>query len=250
MATKATAGSGSEPAMVAPPVHHAGRGLALVIFLAVLLMVAQPIHAWLLSLFDAAESIVREQPQLGMMVFVLLAGLSAMVAFVSSAVLVPAAVYVWGPAVCFLLLWSGWFLGALAAYALGRYAGRPLVKRLVRPGTLDRYEEWARSDKSLVPILIFQLALPTDLAGYVFGLVRCRLSAFVPALALAEIPYALGAVYLGTSFLRRNIASLVVLGSVAVLASWWAIRRLHEMRGVKTHPADEHRLSAPGGGVQ
>jgi uncharacterized membrane protein YdjX (TVP38/TMEM64 family) len=240
MATKATAGSGSEPAMVAPPVHHAGRGLALVIFLAVLLMVAQPIHAWLLSLFDAAESIVREQPQLGMVVFVLLAGLSAMVAFVSSAVLVPVAVHVWGPDVCFVLLWTGWFLGALAAYAVGRYAGRPLVLRLTRPGALDRYEKWAQSGKSLVPVLILQLAVPSDIAGYVFGMVRCRLSAFIPALALAEVPYALAAVYLGTSFLQRNIASLVVLGAVAVLASWWAFRRLHKTLGVGINPADEN----------
>jgi uncharacterized membrane protein YdjX (TVP38/TMEM64 family) len=236
--------------MVAQPAHRRVVVLALVIVLAVLLMMAQPVHAWLLSLFDAAESVVRQRPVWGMVVFVSLVGLSGMVAFVSSAALVPMAIHVWGPAVCFLLLWTGWFLGALAAYALGRYLGRPLVERLVRPGALARYEEWARSGKSLVLILILQLGLPSDLAGYVFGLVRCRLSAFVPALALAEIPYALGAVYLGTSFLQRNIASLVVLGALAVLASWWAIHRLHAMRGVGTNPADENRLLVSGRGVR
>ena len=159
--------------------------------------------------------------------FLLLAALSAMLAFFSSAVLVPAAIRVWGPEVCFLLLWTGWFLGALAAYTVGRYAGRPLVERLVRPGALRKYESWAQAGTSLIPILLLQLAIPSDLAGYVFGLVRCRLSVFVPALALAEIPYALGAVYLGTSFLHGRIASLMLLGAAAVLASWWAIHR-HE----------------------
>jgi uncharacterized membrane protein YdjX (TVP38/TMEM64 family) len=233
--------------MVAIPVHRRGLGLALMIGMAVVLVVAQPVHAWLLSWFDAAESVVRQRPLWGMIVFVSLVGLSGMVAFVSSAVLVPAAVHVWGPAVCFLLLWIGWFLGALAAYALGRYVGRPLVERLVRPGALARYEEWAeRSGKSLVLILILQLGLPSDLAGYVFGLVRCRLSVFVPALALAEIPYALGAVYLGTSFLQRNIASLVVVGAVAVLASWWAVR-LHGRRSIRTDPPEEKRILVSGG---
>ena len=74
--------------------------------------------------------------------------------------------------------------------------------------------------------------MPTDLAGYVFGLVRCRLSIFIPAVALAEIPYALGSVYLGTSFLQRRIAPLLLLGTAAVLVSWWAIHRLQTEHGV------------------
>ena len=138
--------------MVAFPVHRRVVALALVMVLAVLLMLAQPVHAWLLSWFDAADAVVRQQPAWGPVVFVVLAALSAMLAFVSSAVLVPAAIRVWGPEACFLLLWTGWFLGALAAYAVGRYAGRPLVERLVRPGHCgdtkhgpDRVHPWSQS---------------------------------------------------------------------------------------------------------
>lgn len=236
--------------MVGLSLHRRVIVLALVIVLAVLLMLAQPVHAWLLSLFEAAEAVVRKQPVWGMVVFVLMAALSAMLAFVSSAVLVPAAIHVWGPAGCFLLLWTGWFLGALAAYAVGRYAGRPLVERLVRPGALRRYEAWAQSGKSLVPILLLQLAVPSDLAGYVFGLVRCRLSTFIPALALAELPYALGSVYLGTSFLQRRIAPLLLLGAGAVLVSWWAIHRLQEGHGLTAPTTDEDRLQASGGSLR
>ena len=201
--------------------------LAILVCTALLLMLAEPVHAWLLSLFDAAESLIRQRATWGMVAFVLLAALSAMVAFLSSAVLVPMAIYVWGPAVCFVLLWAGWFLGGLAGYGIGRFFGRPAVEILVRPETLARYEGWARPGKSLVPMLMLQLAIPSDLASYVFGLVRCRFSAFVAALALAEVPYALGAVYLGTSFLERRMVPLLALGIAGVLLSLWAIRRLH-----------------------
>ena len=201
--------------------------LGLLIAVASLLVLARPVHTWLLSLFDAAEAMVRHRAVWGMIVFVLLAALSAMLAFVSSAVLVPAAIYVWGPVVCFLLLWAGWFLGGLAGYAIGRYLGRPVVERLVRPGALARYERWARSGKSLAPMLMIQLGVPSDLASYVFGLVRCRFIVFVAALALAEIPYALGAVYLGTSFLERRLVPLVGLGLAGALLSVWAIHRIH-----------------------
>ena len=207
--------------------HHRAPALAILVGIALLFMLAQPVHAWLLSLFDAAEVLIRQRATWGMVAFVLLAALSAMVAFLSSVVLVPVAIYVWGPAVCFALLWTGWFTGGLAGYGIGRFLGRPAVERLVRPETLARYEGWARSGKSLYPMLMLQLAIPSDLASYLFGLVRCRFSVFVAALALAEVPYALGAVYLGTSFLERRIVPLLALGIAGVLLSLWAIRRLH-----------------------
>jgi uncharacterized membrane protein YdjX (TVP38/TMEM64 family) len=201
--------------------------LVLVVLLAVLLMLARPLHAWLLALFADAESVIRQREGWGMVLFVFLAAVSAMFAFVSSAILVPVAIYVWGPVVCSLLLWTGWFLGGLAGYAVGRYLGRPVVERLARPGALARYEGWARSGKSLIPILIVQIGVPSDLASYVFGLVRCRFVLFVSALAVAEIPYVFGAVYLGTSFLERRIIPLVMLGLGGILLSVWAIQRIN-----------------------
>lgn len=207
--------------------HRRVIALGLLLTIAVLLVLARPAHAWLLSLFAQAESAIRQRETWGMIVFVLLAAVSAMVAFVSSAFLVPVAIYVWGPVVCFLLLWTGWFLGGLAGYAIGRYLGRPVVERFVHPGALARYEGWARSGKSLAPMLMIQLGVPSDLASYVFGLVRCRFTVFVAALALAEVPYALGAVYLGTSFLERRLVPLVALGLAGALLSVWAIHRIH-----------------------
>lgn len=195
--------------------------------IATVLLVARPAHAWLLSLFTAAEGVIRERQAWGMVVFVLLAAVSAMVAFVTSSMLIPAAVYVWGPGLCLVLLWAGWFLGGLAAYAIGRYLGRPIVQRLVRPAALARQERWARSRRSLVGLVLLQLAVPTDLAGYVFGLIRCPFLPFVAALAVAEVPYALGAVYLGVSFLERRLVPLLVLGAAGALLSVLALRAYH-----------------------
>ena len=207
--------------------RHRAPALAILVGIGLLLMLAQPVHAWLLSLFDAAEVLIRQRATWGMVAFVVLAALSAMVAFLSSVVLMPVALNIWGPAVCFALLWTGWFLGGLAGYGIGRFLGRPAVEILVRPGTLARYEGWAASGKSLFPMLMLQLAIPSDLASYLFGLVRCRFIVFAAALALAEVPYALGAVYLGTNFLERRIVPLLALGIGGVLLSLWAIRRLH-----------------------
>jgi uncharacterized membrane protein YdjX (TVP38/TMEM64 family) len=209
------------------PARHSIAFIALVL-LAALIILVQPVHSWLLSVFERAEQVMLQRQLWGAVLFVVLAALSAMIAFLSSAVLVPVAIYLWGPTVCFLLLWLGWFTGGLAAYGIGRYLGRPVVERLVGTRTLGPYEQSVRSGRSLVTILMVQLALPSDLTAYVFGLVRCRFTIFVTALAVAEVPYALAAVYLGTSFLERQTIPLVLLGTAGVLFTFWAIRRLHQ----------------------
>jgi uncharacterized membrane protein YdjX (TVP38/TMEM64 family) len=125
-----------------------------------------------------------------------------------------------------LLLWSGWLIGGIIAYAVGRYLGRPVVQGLLRAGTLARYERWVQAGAGVVPVVLLQLAIPSDLAGYLFGLVRCRFRVFVPALAVAEIPYAIGAVYLGASFLQGDLMSLIGVGLVGVALGVAAARTL------------------------
>lgn len=188
------------------------------------LLLARPVHVWLLSVIAAGEEVIRAQHAWGMVAFVLLAALSAMIGFFTSSMLIPVAIYAWGPGLCFVLLWAGWFLGGVAAYGIGRYLGRPIVQRLVRPNALERQERWARSSRSLTGILLLQLAVPSDLAGYVFGLIRCPVVRFVTALALAEVPYAVGAVYLGVSFVERRLLPLLAVGVAGVLLSVLALR--------------------------
>jgi uncharacterized membrane protein YdjX (TVP38/TMEM64 family) len=112
----------------------------------------------------------------------------------------------------------------VAAYTIGRYLGRPIVRRLVPAAALERQERWARSRGSLVGIVLLQLAVPSDLAGYVFGMIRCPLGPYLMALAVAEIPYALGAVYLGVSFVERRVLPLLAVGVAGVLLSVLAFR--------------------------
>jgi uncharacterized membrane protein YdjX (TVP38/TMEM64 family) len=220
----------ANPAAPGSRFQHRAGALVVGIGLATVLILARPVHEWLLGLIAGAEHLIEGRAALGMAIFVALAALSAMLAFVSSALLVPVAVYAWGPGMCFLLLWTGWFLGGLLAYAAGRYLGRPVVEALVSPAGVARYEAWVEPGSSFVPVFLLQLAMPSDVVGYLFGLVRCRPAVFAAALALAEVPYALAAVYLGVSFLNRRLIPLIALGAIGALIGIVALRRLHARR--------------------
>jgi uncharacterized membrane protein YdjX (TVP38/TMEM64 family) len=213
----------------APNGHRAWRrGAVLVLACAVLALVgtSDDLHQALLKVLDAASKLIAERPLLGAVLFVVLSALSAMLAFVSSAVLVPVALYAWGETVCAVLLWLGWILGGATAYNLGRWLGRPVVRWLLPTETLDRYEDRLSTETPFGLIVLLQLALPSEVPGYLLGLVRYPFWRYLLALALAELPYAVGTVYLGESFLERRLILLLALGAAGAVFMFLAVRTL------------------------
>jgi len=195
----------------------------------VLIVVAttDTLFAALTSLNDFAAPFMRERPVVGAGLFVLVSALSALLAFFSSAVLVPVAVQVWGVSTTVALLWIGWIIGGASAYALAVRAGRPIVARLVSAGSLERYGDRLTANAPFGLVLLFQLGMPSEVPGYLLGLIRYPVWRYLAALALAELPWAVITVFLGTSLLARRVTVLVPLGVVAVLASALAFWLLH-----------------------
>lgn len=153
--------------------------------------------------------------------------LSAMLAFVSAAVIAPLLVATWGaPLACFLL-WTGWLLGGALAYTVGRTAGRPAIMRLLSPDHLARYEEFVSRRAPFGLVLLFQLALPSEVPGYLLGLARYPFGLYVLSLSLGELPYAFATIYLGASVMNGRLPQAISVGVAVALLSAWAYRTLH-----------------------
>lgn len=218
------------------PSHPRARGLlrvAVVVLLCAtvaMLLSVDAVYLGLQRLLLAAEPLVTEHPVLGPVVFVLFSSLSAILAFFSSALLVPAAVYSWGSAATVALLWLGWWLGGLLTYALGQGLRRP--GNAGRRGRLAAYLPEDGSEIGFSLVLLWQLALPSEIPGYLCGYLGVRFRTFALALGLAELPYALGAVLLGESVLRREPGMLVALGVLAATLGYFLLRALRRRRHV------------------
>lgn len=213
--------------------HHWKRTLAALagLALAVLVVRSAELHAAVNAVFAAARDLILDDTYRGMALFVVLSAVSAMVAFFSSAVLVPVGVIAWGPGMTFALLWLGWLLGGAAAYSAGRFLGRRVVLWIVSGEQLHRYERRLSDHAPFPTLLLFQMALPSELPGYLVGLLRYRFATYLAALALAELPFAAGAVYLGESFIRRDHRGLIVAGLALIAASVGAITAWHRANG-------------------
>lgn len=176
-------------------------------------------HAGLVWVLDTTGPIIASRPVAGAVVFVLLAAISAMLAFFSSVLVVPMALDAWGVAVTASLLWVGWTLGGVGAYLLGRYLGYPVVARLTSHDLVERYVERISAHASFGVVLLFQLALSSEIPGYVLGLARYSPVRFIAALAVAEIPYAILTTLIGAGLVERRLIVLLGAAAVALLMS-------------------------------
>ena len=177
------------------------------------------LHEALMGVLAVTEDIIGQHPIAGAAAFVILAAVSAIFTFVSIAVIVPAAVFAWGPAASIALLWLGWILGGAATYGIGKFFGRPVVGWLTAGEALRRVESRIPDNAPLWLITLLQLALPSEIPGYVLGLVRYPFPRYVLALGLAELPYTFATVYLGASFVEGRVGLILITGALIALLS-------------------------------
>lgn len=207
----------------------------LVVVLVVIVARTDALHQAIIDVLAVAARVIREYPRSGMLIFLVLSGLSAMLTFFSSVALVPMGVYVWGPQTTMLLLLIGGSVGGMLGYALSRTLGRRIVKRIFPGAQLRKYEEFFRTRARWTTIMLFRIALQSELPSYVMGLVRYPFLRYVPIIVLGELPYVIAVVYLGEAFLERNAALFVVVFVVAIALTLLAWRRLQqEMRAAPT----------------
>ncbi len=214
----------------------------LLVALVALLVASEASHAVFQRALDAVERAATLHPGWAALLFVIFNALAAMLAFVSSWVAVPFAVYTWGTSRALILLFVGWLLGGVASYTIGRVLGRPVVRWLGFTPLLERYEARVSHRTPFGLVLLLQLALPSEVPGYLFGLGRYPALRYLAALSLAELPFALGTVYLASGVVERRTAVVLGVGLGLVLASAAAVY------GLRRRLARDRRGTATGGG--
>lgn len=200
--------------------------IGVLIFVAGLFLASDLLRDQTEMLIVRTEALIAEAPFLGMLLFLLLTMLSAMLAFFSSALLAPVAVYAWGKAGCLALLWLGWMLGGMASFCIGRFFGRAVVVRLIGEDKIAGWENHLSRHARFGHVLLFQAALPSEVPGYVLGMLRYPFPLYLAALTLTELPYAMAVVYLGESFLEGKAMVFLLAGVAALVLGPLLLRML------------------------
>jgi uncharacterized membrane protein YdjX (TVP38/TMEM64 family) len=144
-----------------------------------------------------------------------------------------AAGYLFGFVPGILYSWLGLFLGSVAALALARYLGRPLVQRLVDPMALASMDRLASKRGLPFFFVVFLIpGLPDDIACFVAGLTSLPLSALILVSAIGRLPSVVAAVWLGANAHQLPWQGWLILGGLTValvLIAWRYGERIQEM---------------------
>jgi uncharacterized membrane protein YdjX (TVP38/TMEM64 family) len=180
-----------------------------------------------------AESVMSAHRVAGAAVFFLFAAISAMLAFTSSVVLVPPANLVWGKLTTFLLLWGGWIAGAIAAFGIGNVA-RPLLVRLGYQNKLSKYQQFISRRMKFWTTVLFCIAVPSEIPGYVLGGLRYPFLKFLGAIAIAESIYAFGIVIAGQNLVTAKPVPLIVAIATLIIIATTARLLLQKLKKQKS----------------
>lgn len=173
---------------------------------------------------------MREAPVLGAVIFFFASAFSVLFLFLSSVLLVPSAVMVWGQWLTFILLSAGWLFGWVTTYAIGRFfRGQAYVDRKLSEQGFKRFSiVEGKLPFSLVLIVI--CSLPAEITGYALGAARYPFRFFLLALALVEIPFAYLIVFTGESFMHENAGLFIGLMVLLIAIFVWEVRNARRMR--------------------
>lgn len=191
---------------------------------------AVPMFLWrdeLTAMFANREQVVEEIRGAGAWGPVVLIALvigQTIVAPIPGQVINFVAGYVYGPWAGMLYSWLGMVLGIGIAMAIGRYAGRPVVEKLVGVSVMEKMDQLAAGKGIAFFLLMFIIpGLPDDVLCFIAGMTPIPLRIIWPLAALARIPGLLGAVLLGAQ--AENIPlpvwlAISALGLVGLVFIW------------------------------
>lgn len=161
------------------------------------------------------------------MIYVAVTAAAIVVLPLSSMPLIPIAAAAWGITVGGVLSIMGWWIGAVVAFLIARYLGRPILVRLVSRERLQEWEEKVPRDTGFLAIVIIRMIFPVEVPSYVLGLTEA-VSFRIYALAslVGMTPFAFVILSMGSALAQNDWIRLSLTG-IAVSAAVFFARRLY-----------------------
>lgn len=163
--------------------------------------------------------LLGEQGPAAALLYVLVAALGIVVMPLSSMPLIPIAAAAWGVVLGGVLSILGWWIGAMAAFLIGRYLGRPFLCRIVSEEKLAAWEAKIPSHASFFTVVLMRLVLPVEIPSYLLGLTRAiRFRPYAIASLIGMTPFAFVILAMGGAVAAGEWIRLSLIGLAAAAA--------------------------------
>ena len=167
--------------------------------------------------FEYLKSFIGENHLISALVFIFLMFLATVIAPLLILPFVPAVAIYLGPLPTAFYSIIGWTVGAVVAFLIARYFGRPVVARLVSLEDIARYERYIPQTAQFWWLVALRMTLPVDILSYAVGLLSSMpLWQYTLATAIGVTPFSFVFSYLGVAFLGGRYEFLVSISVLGV----------------------------------
>lgn len=160
---------------------------------------------------EQMEALVRSCGAAGVLLFVLFQAVQVVVPVLPGGLGCLAGVLLFGPVWGFVYNYVGICLGSLAAFAVARYCGRPLLSMLFSEKTIAKYSRWAEERNRfarLFALAIFFPVAPDDFLCYLAGTTDMSWRRYTAIILLGK-PFAIALYSLGLTVVWRNFIAML-----------------------------------------
>lgn len=166
------------------------------------LVIAAGICGWRAGLFSSQEELQHFISQFGPaagLVFTIVQIVQVVIPIIPGGVTCLAGVLMFGPVRGFIFNYLGLCIGSLCAFGIAKRYGKPLLRKLFEPQTIEKYESWTEKNSrfaKLFAIAIVVPGLPDDFLCYLAGTTKMSWRVFILIIFLGRtvtvLSYSLG----------------------------------------------------------
>jgi len=168
---------------------------------------------------------------LGVLIFVAISALSAIISPLSSIPLTPFAIVAWGYELTLFFLLLGWIIGGATGWIIGYYAGERVVRRHYSFKKIEYYKNKLSTETQFWLVLIFRFAIPSEITGFTLGILKYSFGKYLLATFITEFPFALLAVYSSEALVGGQV--FVFTGLIALALIFIGIMSLYFKKRIK-----------------
>ena len=123
------------------------------------------------------------------------------------------------------IIWVGLTLGSIIGFAIGKYAAKPLAKKILSREDLDRSDEAAKEFG--VSILLIARPAPAlaEISTVAAGLAGMRWITFLTVMIISNLLVSIVYAFIGTAALTSQSASIAFIGIAVIPFFFWLLAK-------------------------
>ena len=131
--------------------------------------------------------------------------------------------FIFGTWLGFLYNLIGRIIGTAIAFYLGRILGRKIIRHVVKPETIKKYDHYFNKAKVLLFLAYFLPLFPDDELSYLAGFSSMKPRMFLPLMAIGHVSGSLSLAYIGNGIQSFREPMFIFLSLITLVGGIWFV---------------------------